>query len=104
MEKIKQHKVTIGVDQLLSNSGIVEHRCLENITNLYKCSGKYNNQQYCKAIIETSMVSNTEGLTDNSQSFGVILMNMKNPSTRNSLSSFSELLDVKKLFPHIGGC
>ena len=44
-KKIKQHKVTIGVDQSLSNSKIYEHKCLENINKLYKTSGKCNDQK-----------------------------------------------------------
>ena len=44
--------VNIGVDQLLSNSSIYEHRYLENIKNLYKYDEKFDDQQQFKAIIE----------------------------------------------------
>ena len=49
--------VTIGVDQLLSNSAMYEHSFLENIKKWYKSAGKceYHQQQY-KAIIEASMI------------------------------------------------
>ena len=32
--------VAIGVEQSLINSASYEHRCLENIINLYKTAGK----------------------------------------------------------------
>ena len=31
LEQLKQHMVTIGVEQYLSNSDLYEQRCLENI-------------------------------------------------------------------------
>ena len=49
--------VTIRFDQSLSNSAMYEHRCLENINNLYKFDGKCDDQQHEKAIIEEEMVS-----------------------------------------------
>ena len=48
--------VTIGVDQLLSNSAMYEHRCLENIKKLYKSVGKCDEQQEYKTILESAMV------------------------------------------------
>ena len=47
---------TIRVYQLLSNSAMYEHRCLENNNNLSNYSGKCDDQQHNKAIIEVSMV------------------------------------------------
>ena len=41
-----------------------KHRCLENIKKLFKSSGKCNDQQQYKAIIESLMVSTPEGFTD----------------------------------------
>ena len=43
-ERLKQHMVIIGVDQSLSNSASFEHRCLENIKNIYKLAGKCDDQ------------------------------------------------------------
>ena len=48
--------------QVLSNSAMYEHRCLENIKSLYKYAGKHDNRQQYKAIIEAAMVSTPEGL------------------------------------------
>ena len=51
-EQPKQQMVTIVVDQYLISSATYEHRCLENINNLYKYSGKCDYQQHYKDIIE----------------------------------------------------
>ena len=56
-QRLKNHVQTIGIDQSLSNSGIYEHKCLENINKLYKQCGKCNDQQQLKDIIEDPMVS-----------------------------------------------
>ena len=41
--RLKDHVQTIGIDQYLSNNAIYEHKCLENINNLYKQAGKCDN-------------------------------------------------------------
>ena len=64
--RLKYHVQTIGIDQLLSNNAIYEHKCLENIKKLYKQAGKCDNQKQFKDIIEADMVSTSEGLTNNS--------------------------------------
>ena len=52
LDLLKQHMVTIGIDQQLSNCTVYEHRCLENIKKLYTYAGKCDNQLDFKAIIE----------------------------------------------------
>ena len=74
---MEQHMVTIGIDQYLSNSALYEHRCLENINRVYKSGGKCDYKQQYKAIIEESMVSTTEWLTDNSPMDVATLGNLK---------------------------
>ena len=44
--------VTNGIDQLLSNCEMYEHRFMGNIKRLYKYAGKYNDKLQFKAIIE----------------------------------------------------
>ena len=44
--------VAIGVDKLLSNSALYEHRYLEIIQKLYKAAVKDDNKQKLKNIIE----------------------------------------------------
>ena len=65
-----------------------EHRFLENINKLYKYSGKFDNQQHYKAIIETETVSNPEGFTDNSKISPSQSVIVENPSARKSLCQF----------------
>ena len=64
---MKQHIVTIVVDQSISNKDLYEHICMEKIKKVYKFSGKCDNQQKYKAIIEVALVYNTQGLMGNIQ-------------------------------------
>ena len=69
-----------------------EHRCFEKLKGF---SGKYDDQNQYKAIIEATMVSITEGFTDNSPiSYGPYVP-VKQHNARKSLGQFSEALDVK---------
>ena len=43
--------VATGVDQSLSNFALYEHKCLENIKNLHKTSGRCDYQQKYKDIL-----------------------------------------------------
>ena len=55
--RLKYHVKTIDIDQTLKNNDIYEHRCLQNISKLYKHAGKCDDQQQSKYIIEATMVS-----------------------------------------------
>ena len=74
--------VTTELDQSLRNSRIYEHRCLENVKKLYKSSGKWDDQQHYKAIIESEMVSTPEGFTYNSPMSPNQYVTVKNPLAR----------------------
>ena len=50
-EQLKQHMLAILVYNLLSNSALCEHICLENIKKLYKSDVKFYDQQQYKVII-----------------------------------------------------
>ena len=50
-DQLKKHNVTIEIYQLLSNSTMYKHICLENIKKLYTSSVKCDNQQHYKDII-----------------------------------------------------
>ena len=64
--RIKYHVQTIGIHLSLRKHSIYEHKCLENIKNLYKQAGKCDDQQQFKDILESAMVYTPEGFTDNS--------------------------------------
>ena len=53
--------VSVGFYQPLSSSSFYEHRCLENIKELYKTSGKCEDQHHHMAMIEAVMISTPEG-------------------------------------------
>ena len=85
---------TIGLDQLLSNSYLYEHLCLENIKKLYKSAGKCDYQYQYKAILEASMVLTPEEIKYNSPLDVGTPGTLNNPSARNLLSQILEILDV----------
>ena len=64
-DQLEQHMVTIGIDQLLSNSALYEDRCLKNINKLYKSYGKFYDQHHYKNILEYSILSTPEMFADN---------------------------------------
>ena len=64
--RLKDHVQTIGIHPYLSNNAIYEHKCLENIKNVYKQAGKCDCQQQFNGILESDMVSTPEGFTYNS--------------------------------------
>ena len=80
--------VTIGVEQSLSNSVMYKHRCLENIKKLYRTTGKCDDQQQYKAILETAIVSTPEEFTDNSPMSPSQSVTVKKPSARKPLRQF----------------
>ena len=51
---------TIMLDQSLSNRPTVEHNILNNIKKMYQHTGKCDDQQNLKDILDTAMVSTTE--------------------------------------------
>ena len=87
--------IVIGAEQSLSNSAMYEHICLENINKLYESSGKYDDQQQYKAIIEAEIIFTTEVFTDNSPMSPSQSVNVKHPRARKSLRKFLDTLGVK---------
>ena len=58
-------------------------------------AGKCDDQQKCKAIIEATIVSTTEGFIDNSPISSGPYVPVKQPNARKSFCQFSETLDTK---------
>ena len=88
--------VTIGIDQLLSNSAIYKHKFMENIIKLYTYAGKWNDQEHYKAIIVLTLLSTPERFTDNNPISPGSSVTVQNTIARKSLHLFNEVLDVKK--------
>ena len=78
--RLKDHVHTIGIDLSLRKNTIHEHKCLENIKKSYKQAGKCDYQKQFKDILEAAMVSNPEGLTDNSPISPITSKPVKKPS------------------------
>ena len=76
LPRLKYHVQTIGVDPSFSNNSLNEHKCLENIKKGYKQSGKCDNQQKFKDILEAAMVSTPEGFIDNSPIYPMSLLSL----------------------------
>ena len=72
-----------------------EHICMNNIKKIYQHAGKCDDQQNLKDIIESDLLSNPEGFTNNSQHVHMTSTPVKKPSARKSLCLFTNILDVK---------
>ena len=60
LPRLKDHTKTIGVDQSVCKRAYFEHKCLNNIKNIYQHSDKCDDQKQFIDIIEAAMVYNTE--------------------------------------------
>ena len=56
----------IGIDQSSFTKSYFEHKCMNNIKKIYQHAGKCDDQQNLKDNLDAAMVSNLEGVTDNS--------------------------------------
>ena len=65
---LEDHMNTIGIEQSLYNRFSFEHKWLNNIQNIYQHECKCDYQQNLKDIIDASMVSTQEKVTDDSTS------------------------------------
>ena len=64
--RLEDHMKTIGIYQSSFVRSSFEHRCMNNIKNIYQHSGKWDDQQNLKDIIYAAVLSTPEGVTDNS--------------------------------------
>ena len=83
--RIEYHMKTIGIDQSLYNRSSFEHKCLNNIKEIYQHAGKCDDQQNLKDILDAAMVYTPEGVTDNITNVPMTSTPVKKPSTRKSL-------------------
>ena len=64
--RLEDHMNTIGVDLSSFARSSFEHRCMNNIKNIYQHAGKCDDQQNLKDVIDAAILSTPEGVTDNS--------------------------------------
>ena len=86
---------TIGIDKSSFARSSFEHRCMNNIKNIYQHAGKCDDQQNLKDIINAAILSTTEGVTDNSPNVHLKSSPVKKPSARKSLCLFTNILNVQ---------
>ena len=55
---------TIGIDQSSFARSSFEHRCMNNIKNIYQHAGQCDYQQNLKDIIDAAILSTPEGVID----------------------------------------
>ena len=67
----------------------------------YQHAGKCDDQQKLKDIIDAAILSNPEGVTDNSPHVHLTSSPVKKPSAMKSLCLFTNILDVKLKQPDV---
>ena len=67
---------------------------MNNIKNIYQHSGKCDDQQNLKNIIDAAILSIPEGVTDNSPNVHISSTPVRKPSARKSLCLFTNILSV----------
>ena len=63
---LEDHMKTIGIDQYSFARFSFEHKCMNNIKTIYQHDGKCDDQQNLKDIVDATILSNPEVVTDNS--------------------------------------
>ena len=84
----------IGIDQYSFARSSFEHKCMNNIKEMYQHAGKCDDQQNLKDIIDADILSTPEGITDNSPNVHMSSKPVKKPSARKSLCLFTNILNV----------
>ena len=64
--RLEDHMKTIGIDQSSFIRSSFEHRCMNNIKNIYQHAGNCNDQQNLKDIIDAAVLSTPEAVTEDS--------------------------------------
>ena len=93
--RLEDHMKTIGIDQSSFARSSFEHRCMNNIKNIYQYSGKIDDKQNLKDILDAAILSTPEEVTDNSPNVHMTASTVKKPSARKSLCLFTNILYVK---------
>ena len=88
---------TIGIDQSLSNMFSFEHKCFNNINNIYQHAGKCDDQQNIKDVLDADMLYIPEKITDVSPSLRKTPTTVKKTSASKSLCLFTNIFDIKNI-------
>ena len=69
---------TIGTEQSLFKRSSFEYKCLSNIKKIYQHAGKCDHQQNLKDVLYADMLSNAEGVIDDSSNVPMTSTSVKN--------------------------
>ena len=94
--RLEYRMKTIGIDQSLFTMSSFEHKCFKNIQKIYQHAGKCDNQENIKDILDATMVSTPDGVTDDTTTMPITSTSVKKRSARKSLCLFINILNVKK--------
>ena len=93
--RLEDHMKTIGIDQSSFTRSSFEQICMKNIKKIYQHTGKCDDQQNIKDILEAAILSTPEGFTYNSPNVHMTSSLVNKPSARKSLCLFTNILAVK---------
>ena len=92
--RLEDHMKTIGIDKSSFARSSFEHICMNNIKNIYQHAGKCDDKKNLKDVIDATILSTPEGVTDNSPNVHMTSKPLKKPNARKSLCLFTNILDV----------
>ena len=93
--RLEYHMKTIVIDQSLCNMSYFEHKCLNNIKNIYQHAGRCDDQKNLKYIIDAAMVLNPKEVADDIPNVTMTSTPVKKPSGSKSKCLFTNILNVK---------
>ena len=76
--RLEDHMKTVGIDRSSFNMSTFEHICMNNIKKIYQHTGKCDDQQNLKDIIEATLLSTPEVFIDNSTNVHMTATPFKN--------------------------
>ena len=79
---LEDHMKTIGIERSSFSMYNFEHRCTNNIKNIYQHAGNCDDQKNLKDILGTALLSNPEVFTYNSPNVHMPSTPVKKPSDR----------------------
>ena len=93
--RLEDHMKTICIDQSLCISYYFEHKYMNNIKKIYQHASKCDDQQNLKDVLDASVVSNPEVVTDNIPNVPMTSTPVNKPSARKSMCLFTNIFNVK---------
>ena len=94
--RLEDHMKTIGIDQSLYTWYYFEHKCMNNIKNIYQHASNCDDQQNLEVVLDESMVQTPEGVIDHCPNVPMTSTPFKKTSASKSLCLFTNIFDVKK--------